>query len=399
MPVTACTSLVLMAWPTAVCPSPLPEIVAAAPVEIADAKPAIDPAARIERWHAAAWQALTGPDAVALPHAETGTIGSGFSAARGFAFSATEGQTLRLRVERPVALPATDRTWTTIAARPAAARPLFVDLFRIDSAGGIVDFHRIDTPGPDTAADSALEVPMQASGDYVLRLQSEPGAMLAYAMTIELEAALIFPLPGASTSAVRGHFGDSRANGTRRHEGIDVFAARGTPVVAVTDGYAMPGRDELGGNVVRLQTPNHAYYYAHLRETAMEQPRRVRAGEVLGTVGNSGNARRTPPHLHFSMYPMSGEAIDPMPHFIEHRFESPAMVPDPAIDRETEPVRATPLPVVAYGDGRVAGAPAPEAAVDSTVDLRSYVAYADVPVLVPRPLANAPVAAFPGLIR
>jgi hypothetical protein len=112
---------------------------------------------------------------------------------------------------------------------------------------------------------------------------------------------------------VQSEFGAAREAGRRAHEGIDIFASRGTPVIAVAEGVARISTNGLGGNVVWLQDTRRrrSLYYAHLDRWAFEGTRTVKPGEVLGYVGNSGNARTTSPHLHFGIY--EDGAIDPLP--------------------------------------------------------------------------------------
>ena len=64
----------------------------------------------------------------------------------------------------------------------------------------------------------------------------------------------------------------------------------------------MPRQDALGGNTVWLNTPGTSYYYAHLDRVAVRDQQRVKVGDVLGYVGNTGNARNMPSHLHFGVY-------------------------------------------------------------------------------------------------
>lgn len=87
------------------------------------------------------------------------------------------------------------------------------------------------------------------------------------------------------------------------HKGIDIFAPEGTPVIAATSGLVVyAGSAELGGNVVlMLGSKWRLYYYAHLQELATTMGRWHNVGEVIGTVGTSGNAQGKPPHLHFSI--------------------------------------------------------------------------------------------------
>ena len=104
---------------------------------------------------------------------------------------------------------------------------------------------------------------------------------------------------------------------TGKHEGNDVFAAAGTPVVAVTKGrlYRV-GTLRISGNRLWLKSDRgDHFFYAHLSSFA-EQARNgkeVAAGEVLGFVGSTGDAEQTPPHLHFEIHPGGGDAINPYP--------------------------------------------------------------------------------------
>ena len=89
------------------------------------------------------------------------------------------------------------------------------------------------------------------------------------------------------------------------------MAPRGTPVLAASDGEIVrKHRNRLGGNVLYLRSHGGAYdfYYAHLDRYApgLEVGQTVRQGDVLGFVGNTGNARRTPPHLHFQVLDRGG---------------------------------------------------------------------------------------------
>jgi len=87
------------------------------------------------------------------------------------------------------------------------------------------------------------------------------------------------------------------------HKGIDIFAAEGTPVVASSPGIVIySGNLSLGGNVVGVIGPKwRICYYAHLGSSSVRQLDYVRRGQVIGSVGTSGNARGKPPHLHFAV--------------------------------------------------------------------------------------------------
>lgn len=101
----------------------------------------------------------------------------------------------------------------------------------------------------------------------------------------------------------------------RRHQGIDIFGKKGTPIISATDGVVIKvGQDPLGGNVVMVYGPaGYQHYYAHLDQFAdVHVGDRVHVGTPLGTLGNTGNARSTPPHLHYGVYAEEG-AINPYP--------------------------------------------------------------------------------------
>ena len=102
-------------------------------------------------------------------------------------------------------------------------------------------------------------------------------------------------------------------SGGRQHQGVDIFAAHGTPLYAAADGVILRlANDRLGGLAVHLlDDAGHRYYYAHLDGFAVVAGERVRAGDVIGVVGNTGNARTTPPHLHWQYHPANGPPVNP----------------------------------------------------------------------------------------
>ncbi len=114
-------------------------------------------------------------------------------------------------------------------------------------------------------------------------------------------------------------FGAPRGNG-HTHKGVDMFAARGTPVVAVVDGSMFFQGDPLGGLAAYVTgADGTTYYYAHLNDY-VGGSRTVSAGELIGHVGNTGDASDAPPHLHFEIRPggPNGLAIDPTPTVAAH---------------------------------------------------------------------------------
>ena len=126
---------------------------------------------------------------------------------------------------------------------------------------------------------------------------------------------MVYPVAGKK-SFVGSFWGAVRDGGKRKHEGIDIFARKGTPVVAVADGVVVEaGNTARGGKTIWLRSFNDDfyYYYAHLNEQFVRSGQTVKKGEHLGTVGNTGNAKLTPPHLHFGIYSYTGP-INPLPY-------------------------------------------------------------------------------------
>lgn len=119
------------------------------------------------------------------------------------------------------------------------------------------------------------------------------------------------PVAGAGRWDFANGFGDPRSGG-RRHKGIDVFARRGTPVVAPYGGVVRHVSNPLGGLAFELVTASGSRIYgAHLGGLA--RPGRVEPGDVIGWVGTSGNAAGTPPHLHIQWFPNGRSAANPYP--------------------------------------------------------------------------------------
>ncbi|MEM1326553.1 MAG: M23 family metallopeptidase [Bacteroidota bacterium] len=115
---------------------------------------------------------------------------------------------------------------------------------------------------------------------------------------------LRFPVANKDEASVISFFGDPRAGGKRLHQGIDIEAPRGTPVVAVADGkVSSVGEKGNAGKFVwvTVKSTKTKYFYAHLNEQWVTEGQQVKVGDKLGTVGNTGNARHTLPHLHFEI--------------------------------------------------------------------------------------------------
>lgn len=137
----------------------------------------------------------------------------------------------------------------------------------------------------------------------------------------------VFPIPKRYNYTYRSTWGDRRGWGGRRiHEGTDIFAAYGTPVVATAYGYVeMKGWNDYGGWRIGIRDLNNIYhYYAHLSrfEKGIQIRSIVTPGQVIGYVGSSGYGKpgtsgKFAPHLHYGMYRDTGRtefAFDPTPY-------------------------------------------------------------------------------------
>ncbi|HEX9944672.1 MAG TPA: M23 family metallopeptidase [Thermoanaerobaculia bacterium] len=155
----------------------------------------------------------------------------------------------------------------------------------------------------------ALAYPYLKNVARVVRLYREPPP-----------TALPVPVEGVAPSHLANTWGAPRSEG-RTHQGIDIFAPKGTPVLSATRGVVVrKGWNRLGGKTVTVLGPGGWYhYYAHLDEwDAPATGDWVEVGTVLGYVGDTGNAKGTPPHLHYGIYASDG-ARNPYPLLRERR--------------------------------------------------------------------------------
>ena len=110
-------------------------------------------------------------------------------------------------------------------------------------------------------------------------------------------------------------WGAPRDGGRRRHQGIDLLAPTGTPLVAVASGHITRlsnlDRGRGGSSLWLRDAHGTAYYYAHNQHNLVHRGQRVQAGQVIARVGATGNARGGPPHLHFQIHPGGGQPVSP----------------------------------------------------------------------------------------
>lgn len=146
------------------------------------------------------------------------------------------------------------------------------------------------------------------------------GKLIFYAHVARLsmqapDTKLAMPLPDVSKRQIADTWHAPRGT-DRLHEGQDIFAPKGTPILSATNGFVYNiGENNLGGQTVSvIGAGGRVYYYAHLEAYApgLHVGDRVNTRTVLGYVGTTGNAQGTPPHLHFGIYTSAG-AINPLP--------------------------------------------------------------------------------------
>jgi murein DD-endopeptidase MepM/ murein hydrolase activator NlpD len=124
---------------------------------------------------------------------------------------------------------------------------------------------------------------------------------------------LAMPLDGVDPGSLHDTFAETR-DGSRPHEALDIMAPRGTPVRAVGEGHIEKlFTSQQGGLTIYQFDPSgtFSYYYAHLDSYAagVHEGQPVRAGDLLGYVGSTGNASPDAPHLHFAIFRLSPEKI------------------------------------------------------------------------------------------
>lgn len=278
-------------------------------------KAGLDQTAMGASWISKADKSLKSALKIRIPFRETGYFAAEKVPVSSYQFSATRGQNLMVRLIK----------------KPAAQFRIYLDIWEQTEDGRNRLLASADT------TDKPLELEIKASGTYLMRIQPELLQSGQYTIEITSGPSLAFPVNSSEKPTVQSHFGDGRDANTRKHEGIDIFAPFRTPAIAVAEGTVQRvNENNLGGKVVwmRPKGKNYTLYYAHLDEQIATDGQRVAPGDTLGLIGNTGNAKNTPPHLHFGIYTADG-AVDPFP------FIDPKVKPAPQINASLTLLNAT----------------------------------------------------------
>lgn len=280
-----------------------------------------------QRWQAAAEQALRDSLVVPLPVLETGFFRAEQPTAASYRYQVKAGEQVHIRLTLP----------------PGIAPPqVFVDAFALSPGQHPALLHWAATD-TTTAGTLAYSYRADEAGQHLVRVQAELLAAGRYTLRLWRGPSLTtFPVQGRTDQAVGSLWGAERDGGARQHEGVDIFAPRGTPAVAAVAGtVTRVAETAIGGRVVWLTetTTGQHLYYAHLDRQLVQPGQQVRPGDVLGLVGNTGNARTTVPHLHFGIYQSGRGAVDPWP-FLHRADPVPADLPATAPNYLSQWVRA-----------------------------------------------------------
>ncbi|HUG42038.1 MAG TPA: peptidoglycan DD-metalloendopeptidase family protein [Longimicrobiales bacterium] len=250
-------------------------------------------------WARAGDAALRDAPPVTPPFREAGYLDPARPQAVAYRFRARAGQRVAVRVR----------------VEPPSNALLFIDLFRVPEDPAREPVHVVSAD----SGEASIDHEPRRDADYIIRIQPELLRGGRYTLTAETAPTLAFPVAGMGVAQIQSFWGAPRDGGARQHHGVDIFAPRGTPVVAAADGFVSSIRSTaIGGNVVWLrdERAGQSLYYAHLDRQLVERGDRVQRGDTIGLVGNSGNARGTPPHLHFGIYARGVGPMDPLP-FVE----------------------------------------------------------------------------------
>lgn len=248
-------------------------------------------------WQMEAADALYDSIAVNLPYAEKGVLSPRGFPVYSYEVALNPGERFKVEMD-------TDSSDTRI----------FIDLFQ-QQKDSLRSFSHIKSAEYE---NNFLQEEISQPGIYKVLVQPEIEANTPFELRLYREPVYTFPVADRNSSSIQSYWGAARDGGRRSHEGIDIFAPRGTPVVAATNGrVTSTGNKGLGGKQVwvRDRDRGNSLYYAHLDSIIATRGMSVSPGDTLGLVGNTGNARTTPPHLHFGIYKGYRGAVNPI-HYV-----------------------------------------------------------------------------------
>jgi peptidoglycan LD-endopeptidase LytH len=252
------------------------------------------------QWLAASETALKAPQVITLPYRQEGSFPGDKARALALEFTARQGERIRFELD----------------SRNTPRMVIYADVFKKE---GTAPVHVL---AADTAS-TVFSFDVPETGSYILRLQPPLYSTGSYGLAMATGPSLDFPVSGKKAT-IRSFWGDARDGGKRRHEGLDIFAPKGTPAVAAADGYVTGVKEGgLGGKQVwmKLNDKSIFLYYAHLDKQLVQEGQAVKKGDVLGLIGSTGNARNTPSHLHFGVYTYQGP-VDALP-FVNRVLKNP----------------------------------------------------------------------------
>ena len=263
----------------------------------------LDKTAMGSAWISAASASMQQALNITVPYRETGYFDADKIPAAAYQFSATKGQKITI----------------SLAKKPNASA-LYLDLWHLADVNNPKRIASADT------LNNPIQYEIGDTGNYLIRLQPELLQSLEYTLTITSGPSLAFPTQSKSKN-IGSYWGDGRDNNARKHEGVDIFGSFRSPVLAIADGtITRVNENNLGGKVVWLRPNGKDYtlYYAHLDEQVANEGQEVKLGDTVGLMGNTGNARTTPTHLHFGIYTFGG-AVNPLP-FIDPITKTPSTI-------------------------------------------------------------------------
>jgi len=264
----------------------------------------LDRTAMGSAWLNAAALSLQKALTIPIPYKETGYFAADKIPATAYKFNATKGQKLNIKLNK----------------KPSAGAMIYIDIW----------YSNDQSPKLIASADtlnSPVSFDIDETGSYLIRLQPELLQNVAYDLEITAGPSLAFPIKSKNTNSIKSYWGDGRDNDARKHEGVDIFGSFRMPVLASSSGtITRVNENNLGGKVVWMRPKGKDYtvYYAHLDEQIAVEGQEVNLGDTLGLMGNTGNARTTPTHLHFGIYTSSG-AVNPLP-FIDPITKTPGNI-------------------------------------------------------------------------